>query len=167
VDARTQAWADQEDARLVDTIRRHGWAIRYVGGGLCDRPGCDGGHSDEPPFAYTIGLFGLAHPELLVFGIDPGTAAGVLNVLGERIRAGGSLLPGQLVQIDDWPHRIIPKVVPNPGDIVFEANRYYLRPDQFSVPVLQLSYDDVDGRFPWEQGYARPDLQPRPGTFSA
>jgi hypothetical protein len=33
------------------------------------------------------------------------------------------------------------------------------------VPVLQLSYDDKVRRFPWERGYARPELQPRPGTF--
>jgi len=36
-----------------------------------------------------------------------------------------------------------------------------------SVPVLQLSYDDTAGRFPWEEGYATPEMQPRPGTFRA
>jgi Domain of unknown function (DUF4262) len=48
-----------------------------------------------------------------------------------------------------------------------EANRFYLRPDEASVPVLQLTYDDRPGRFPWEPGYAVPDMQPRPGTFRA
>jgi hypothetical protein len=33
--------------------------------------------------------------------------------------------------------------------------------------VLQLTYDDLQGRFPWEPGYAAPYLQPRPGTFGA
>jgi hypothetical protein len=50
---------------------------------------------------------------------------------------------------------------------VFEANRFYQRPDEFSVPVLQLSYDDTEGRFPWEDGFATPEIQPRPGTFKA
>jgi hypothetical protein len=39
MDPTTQAWIDQEDAWLADTIRRHGWAqtghVRRVG---ADRP---------------------------------------------------------------------------------------------------------------------------------
>jgi len=87
--------------------------------------------------------------------------------LGRRIREGESLLPGQIVTFDDWPHRIVPEVVPNSGEIVFEANQFYARPREFSVPVLQLSYDDNEGRFPWEDEYVAPEMQPRPGTFTA
>jgi hypothetical protein len=32
--------------------------------------------------------------------------------------------------------------------LVFSANRFYQRPAEFSVPVLQLSYNDKAGRFP-------------------
>jgi hypothetical protein len=167
MDAATQAWLDQEDAMVTDVIRRYGWYIQYVGGGLCSRPGCDCGDDEGPAFAYTVGLFGLGHPELLIFGVDPHTAAGVLNYLGEQVRAETTLLPGQLITFDEWPHRIVPEEVPNPGDIVFTANRFYQRPDEASVPVLQLSYDDREGRFPWEDGYAAPELQPRPGSFTA
>lgn len=167
MDAATQAWMDQEDAMVADIIRRHGWFIQYVGGGLCTHPGCDCSDDDGPPFAYTVGLFGLGHPELLVFGVDHGTAQGVLNDLGDRVRAGTALLAGQMITFDRWPHRIVPEPVPNPGDIVYSANRFYDRPDEVSVPVLQLSYDDEEGRFPWEEGYAAPGLQPRPGTFTA
>lgn len=52
-------------------------------------------------------------------------------------------------------------------EIVFEANRFYKRPDPASIPVLQLSYNDLEGRYPWEEGYATPELQPRPGAFRA
>jgi hypothetical protein len=167
MDAATQAWVDQHDAHIAAVIRRHGWYIAYIGGGSCSRPGCDGGDSDEPAFAYTVGLFGLAHQELLIFGVEPDTAAGVLNTLGSGVRGGEPLLPGQLLTFDEWPHRIVPEPVPNPGEIVFEANRFYQRPDEFSVPVLQLSYDDTEGRFPWEDGCATPETQPRPGAFKA
>jgi hypothetical protein len=109
----------------------------------------------------------LDHPELLIFGVQPDTAAGVLNTLGQRIRSGGAILPGQIVAFDEWPHRIIPEEVPNPGEIVFSANRFYKRPPEASVPLLQLSYDDIAGRFPWEADYAAPAMQPRPGTFRA
>lgn len=168
MDSATQAWLDQEDARVTEAIRQHGWFIQYVGGGMCSAPGCDGSPDDgEPAFAYTVGLFGLGHPELLILGVDPHTARGVLNELGDRVRSGANLLPGQLIGFDQWSHRIVPEEVPNPGDIVFSANRFYQRPEQASVPVLQLSYDDAEGHFPWEDDYGAPQLQPRPGDFSA
>lgn len=167
MDARTQSWLDQEDARLATIIRQHGWFIQYVGGDSCSRPGCECSSSSEPAFAYTVGLFGLAHPELLIFGVPPDIASGVLNSLGTQVRDGEAILPGQLLTFDEWPHRVIPESVPDPGEIVFSANRYYQRPDEFSVPVLQLSYDDLSGKFPWEDGYAHPEMQPRPGTFRA
>ncbi len=167
MDAQTQAWMDQASAHVTATIRRHGWYIAYIGGGICSRPGCDCPQDEGPPFAYTVGLFGLGHPELLVFGVPPETAAGILNTLGERILAGESLLPGHLIEFDEWPHKIVPETVPNPGEIVFEANLFYQRPAEASVPVLQLSYDDRNGKFPWDDGYLDPEMQPRPGTFRA
>jgi hypothetical protein len=123
----------------------------------------DGG----PAFAYTVGLFGMGHPELLIFGVSPDDAATILNTLGERIRAGDNLVPGQLLTHTDWRRRIVVEKLPNPGEIVFSANRHYGRPPGFSVPVLQLSYDDANGRFPWEPGFAEAGTQPRPGTFRA
>jgi hypothetical protein len=150
-------------------IRQHGWFIQYVSGSLCAMPGCECNDSDEddgPAFAYTIGLFGLNHPELLILGVSPQTASGVLNDLGARVKAGQSLLPGTLITFKHWPHRIVPEEVPNPHEIVLGANSYY-RMTQASVPVLQLSYDDLEGRFPWEEGYSMPGLQPRPGEFRA
>lgn len=167
MNASIQAWWDQEDARIKTVIRRHGWAIEYIGGGCCSVPGCDGDDDDGPPFAYTVGMFGLGHPELLVFGLDPGATARLLNSLGDRIRADDSLIPGQMVSVEGWNHRVVVEEVPNPGEIVFTANRFYERPSEFSVPVLQLSYDDDAGRFPWEPGFADPEMQPRPGTFRA
>ncbi len=167
MDAQTRAWMDQWDAMVTEKVRRFGWYIQYVDSGECCFPGCTAQESDEPSFAYTVGLFGLDHPELLIFGVSQQVAARVLNDLGERIRAGENLIPGQLITFDHWPRRVIPEVVPNPGEIVLEANRFYKRPDEASVPVLQLSYDDAQGRFPWEEGYAAPELQPRPGTFRA
>lgn len=168
MNARERAWLDQEDARIKEVIREHGWAITYVGGGVCSHPDCDGGDELEPPFGYTTGLFGLGHPELLVFGLGMDTTSGLLNTLGDRMRAGEELIPGMELSFEEWPeHKVIPEEVPNPGEIVFEANRFYQRPDEASVPVLQLTYTDKNGLFPWDEGCLRPELQPRPGTFSA
>lgn len=62
---------------------------------------------------------------------------------------------------------MIAEEVPNPGEIVFSANRFYERPAGYSVPALQVGYDDDNGRFPWDPGFSHPELQPRPGTFRA
>ena len=93
----TQAWIDQHDANIAAMIRRYGWYIAYVGGGECSCPGCDGGEVEEAPFAYTVGLFGLAHPELLIFGVGSETASGVLNSLGDR-SVHAQMLEGASIQ---------------------------------------------------------------------
>jgi hypothetical protein len=161
-----QAWLDQEDARLTAVVRKHGWMIQYIGGGTCSRPGCDAHHEEGVAFAYTVGLFGMNHPEMLIFGVSPEVASLVINQLGDLIRKGSEIIPGQLVELDAWNRRILPEPVPNPGEILFTANRYYLRPDEYSVPALQLTHDDDQGLFPWDEGYSGPE-QPRPGTFRA
>ncbi|NNF63037.1 MAG: DUF4262 domain-containing protein [Acidimicrobiia bacterium] len=167
MDARTGAWIDQENARLAEIIRRHGWFIQYVGGGTCSRPGCECGPDDGPPFAYTIGLHGLAHPELLIFGVSMATAGGVLNDLGDRIRNGASLVPGVMISFEEWQHRIVPEVVPNPEEILLGSNSFYRLGRGRSVEALQLTVDDKNGLFPWDNGCLAPEMQPRPGTFKA
>jgi hypothetical protein len=153
-----RAWLDQEDARLKETIRRCGQSVEYV-------LGCG---PEWPCFAYTVGLFGLSHPELLIFGLGARGSTHVLNQLGELVREDYDLVPGEEIEVTDSSHRLMVEAVPNPGEIVFAANRYYARPAECSVPVLQLTYDDGQGRFPWDAAYRLPAwLQPRPGTFSA
>lgn len=175
-DPSIQAWLDQEDKHTADTIRKHGVYIQYVGGDRCSccdsvGPAPGAGEDDErrqPPFAYTVGLFGIGHPELAVVGVDPGTAAAVLNDVSARVHAGSDLVPGEVLAFDGWTHRVTVETVPNPGEIVFAANRFYQRPDAYSVPLLQLTYDDRRGRFPWDDGYANPaGVQPRPGEWRA
>jgi hypothetical protein len=182
MDARTQAWVDQQDAHVVDKVRSHGWSIEYVIGDACacaedpctcpelpacSNPSCDCVDVEGPAFAYTVGLFGLRHPELLIFGLAPSTTAGVLNAVGEGVRDGDSLIPGQMIEVEGWDRRIVPETVPNPGEILLGANRFYDRPAHASVPALQLTYEDAAGRFPWDEGWASDHLQPRPGTFEA
>jgi hypothetical protein len=103
---------------------------------------------------------------MLIFGVSPEVASLVINQLGDLIRKGSEIIPGQLVELDAWNRRILPEPVPNPGEILFTANRYYLRPDEYSVPALQLTHDDDQGLFPWDEGYSGVE-QPRPGTFRA
>jgi hypothetical protein len=67
-ESQLQAWLDQEDELVAQTIREHGLFIQSVGGGF--------GRNGPQSFAYTVGLFGLGHPELVVCGVGIQTAGG-------------------------------------------------------------------------------------------
>ena len=158
-DPQITAWLDQEDAHTAQTVRAHGWAVQYVGEG--DDPG-------EPAFGYTIGLFGLGHPELVVVGLGCDNTHGVLQRVAGMVRAGRDLVPGELLTFDDWAGRLVPEACPNPGDVVLGANRFYRRPAEHSVPALQLAWAHRDGTFPWDPDYpCGPECQPRPGRWRA
>lgn len=155
-DAQSLAWLDQEDRRVTEAVRRHGWVVQYVGG-----------DKDVPPFAYTIGLFGLGHPELIVFGLDYASALRLLNGLGSRVRSNSDLSLGEILSLEGTDTRVRVDIVPNPAQLLFAANRYYQRPDEASVPAFQLTWD-CEGAFPGESGYTKPQwLQPNPGEFRA
>ena len=155
-DAQTLAWLDQQDRMTTETVRRHGWIMQYVLG-----------EEQSPSFAYTVGLFGLGHPELVVFGLDYESAMGLLNLLGAKVRENHDIRAGEILSFDGTDTRVRADVLPNPGDVVFAANRFYQRPDEASVPALQLTWD-IGGAFPGEPGYSKPAwLQPKPGEFRA
>lgn len=158
LDLPTRAWLDQEDRRTALIIREHRVYIQSVIGGPAARP----------PFAYTVGLFGLAHPEMLVVGLCHHESGPILNEMAERVTAGHDFMPNETVTLKGWQHHFVVEEIPNPGEIVFAANRFYQRPDEVSVPVLQLTVPDKAGRFPWDEGYSLPAWrQPRPGEFRA
>lgn len=174
-DPATRAWLDQEDRRTAEMIRRRGVYIQYVGGAECEccspRNRADrrrAKRETSAPFAYTVGLFGLGHPELAVVGLSARDAATVLNYLAACVRMGRELVPGEVIDSLEPGQRFLVEVVPNPGQIAFAANRHYQRPDAFSVELLQLTWSDSEGRFPGEPGCSIPTrVQPRPGRWRA
>jgi hypothetical protein len=157
-DPQTTAWLDQEDAHLAQTIRAHRWAVQYVGAG--DEPG-------EPPFGYTIGLYGLGHPELVAVGLGPDDAHHLLGRVAGMVAGGRDLVVGEQLTWSDHASRVVVEGLPNPGEVVLAANRFYERPAEYSVPAYQLTWDH-DGTFPWEGGHpCEPTCQPRPGSWRA
>jgi hypothetical protein len=155
------AWLDQEDAHLARVIRTHRWAVQHVG------PGAE---AHRPPFGYTVGLFGLGHPELVVVGLSPPAAYGILQHVAGLVADGRDLVPGELVAppAGSRAHPVLVEDLPNAGEILFVANRFYGRPDEFSVPAFQLTWAHENGAYPWNPGFpCGPECQPRPGTWQA
>lgn len=179
------AYEDQQRRLMTEGIRRHGVWNTYVSDAedaacsCCeaipalretfDAEAKQRGPRQEPPvmFCYTTGLFGVGHPELVVFGLSAPASARLLNQLARGVWHGRDLLSGELIETADPALRLLVEELHNPGEILFEANGYYQRPPEFSVAALQLTWADQAGRFPWEEGYAGTAYQPRPGTFDA
>lgn len=158
-DPQILAWLDQEDAHLAQVIRAHTYAVQFVGAG--DEP-------DEPDFGYTIGLFGLGHPELVVTGLGPDGTHAVLGRVADDVVDGRNLVPGELLTWSERPGwRVVVEQLPNPGEVVLGANRFYERPPEYSVAAYQLTWAVPGAAFPWEPGGDQPGPQPRPGTWRA
>jgi len=133
---------DQEDTWQRETIRRHGWALQAV---LGDETG--------PPFVYTVGLTGFDHPELIVFALGQATAARLLNRLGEYVRLGGRLGPGDTVGLPSGVVSVLE--FPDPGSWLLGADRVYRLPGGASVEALLIvpeeGFEEVEDR---EEGCA-------------
>jgi hypothetical protein len=157
-DPQTLAWLDQEDARTARLVRENRFTVTYVWGET----------AEEPAFGYTTGLFGLGHPELVVVGVGSEAAYGMLDRAAQLVIDGRDLVPGEHLTWPDRPGGLMVEQLPNPGEVLFAANRFYRRPDEYSVPAYQLTWPHADGRFPWDEGYpCGPECQPRPGTWRA
>src|SRR3954451_17845917 len=115
-DPQTIAWLDQEAPHLAQVPRPRRWAVQYVGPG-------DGTH--EPAFAYTIGLFGLGHPELVVVSLSPTVADALLEAVAELVDDGRDFAPGYLLPVANQERRLVVEELTNPGEVVLAANRFY------------------------------------------
>lgn len=177
-----QAYWDQERRQIIDHIRRFGVHLVYVSNAVGEACGCctylrsvgaepepvptEQDTPQDPPFSYTVGLYGIGHPELLILGLERDASSEVLNTLSGAIHAGTDLVPGEQLRVAGAA--LLVEELPNPGEILFEANDFYQRPPMVSLPALQLTWADGRGRFPWDEGHdPGPWGQPRPGAFRA
>jgi hypothetical protein len=95
-----------------------------------------------------LGLWSHGHPELCIFGLEARRALPMLNAVAAQVAAGLGINDGDELAYEDWP--LIAFQLPNPEDVVPQANEFYRRKAQNSVPALQLVYPDAHGVWPWE-----------------
>lgn len=109
------------------------------------------GTESEPPFAYTVGLTRLGHPELITFGMSGQDSAWVLNNLAFRVRDG--------VQRFDTPQCIFEFsngfsaqliAVEDSSEHLTLANRMFRPAEDSPISALQVVFPDSQHRWPWE-----------------
>lgn len=149
------AWHRWDFARR---IRRFGWTGTYVheevGRGVA-------------PFTYSIGFQDSANsPEVIMFGMDPQTANGLLHEAHRQLTSGeltfSDMKPWEL----DWEGgpKLMWRAV-HPSQIRREFfnvaiwNRERRGRTRAGLEAYQLFCTDRGGKFPWEDGY---DINYRP-----
>lgn len=148
-----RAGRDAVDARLVANVTEHGWGVIMIG-------------ADEASegWAFTVGRWHSHRmPELAMFGLrDLTVMKTALNMLGNQLVSGHRASPGGLIDgvIADYPV-LLQRVEPAWQPVFFGTARGFYRATA-SVPFLQVLWPDKAGRFPGEDGFAKPlaDRQP-------
>ena len=123
-----------------ENIARDGWHAT----GVLAEPG-------KPGYIYTTGLtVTYRHPELVITGLPPEAAHGVLCAAVDRIEENGPLEPGsEYDRIAAGFTVRVRDIAPAFCRLSFAvSNRYYGK----AVPVRQVVWPDRDGRFPGEPG---------------
>jgi hypothetical protein len=131
-------------AELAANIKKHRWLVFNI----------MGGSETEPPFSYTVGLFGtFGHPEVVISGLPNDVALAMLNDIGSDVAKGVIREPEVLYDdlLEGYP--CVFKPVPT---TVYPA--YFGRAEVFyensDFPVLQCLWPDALKRFPGDFGYA-------------
>jgi Domain of unknown function (DUF4262) len=143
---------DEVLADLLAIIVAHGWCVRHV----APRVGEEG-----KPFAYTIGLTALGHPEFLVTGLPQKAAHSFLNLLGEEVRSGRVFrAQTHAYDLTESEKPIAFVEVEDTSELTAVEQVYGV------VDALQMVWCDSAGRLPWDNGFANtPDSQPLLGLW--
>jgi hypothetical protein len=120
----------------------------------------------DPPragYTYTIGLpADVGFPELIVFGMKPVNARGLIGLVHDQLRGGAEIpLDVELVGLldNELRCRFAPVDLDDWGALFTTAVAWY-RGEPFDV--VQLVYPDPNGFLPYEAGFDRHRLVSQP-----
>ncbi|HTC50456.1 MAG TPA: DUF4262 domain-containing protein [Steroidobacteraceae bacterium] len=131
--------SNEYEQRILANIQRSGWQCTSVGAG-----------EGSPCFSYTIGLFhSFGFPELIVLGLRPSTAYGMLKIAADAARAGNPLnltKPSDAL-LEGYQCEFVPVPSAAYGQYVLSASWYY---EAEVFPVHQVVWPSEEGMFPWD-----------------
>ncbi|WP_198028221.1 DUF4262 domain-containing protein [Bradyrhizobium sp. WSM1743] len=148
-------WPEPEhevDKIILRNVRNHGCHIVGI-------PDAD------PPFAFSIGLFvNYGHPELIIFGQRPENAQAIINLVRDRVADGHKFVDGDIsgeflendYKLGFWqvPFKDYPEYL---GTAI-----WFYSKSRLAFPCLQVIWQDVNRRFPWEAGCSLAVKQDQP-----
>jgi hypothetical protein len=135
---------DAADLSLLADVADRGFHVDAVGA-----------RGDDPAHAFTVGLFrSFDHPEVIVFGSDPGDLEAIAEAVGDRVRGGDrfeegavatGILPGRPV--------VFRRVAARHYSTWLAHAAWYHGGLRF--PAVQCVWPDAAGNFPWDRWYPR------------
>ena len=129
---------------------------------------CVFGDEHRPPWTYSIGI-SITVPgaaEIMVYGLDPENAAGIINIILEQMKEGrafeaGKEYDGILQDLSVYFGRVEKQ---HYDDHFGQAINYHRG---FDFAVWQLVWPDTAGRFPWQDGFEERLREAQPLLFEA
>lgn len=131
----------------LSNIEEYGWDVMVIAG------------EPQTRFAYTVGVYDtLKLPELIVVGLTNDTGFAALNHAVRAMREGADLRAGRYRDIVGNVEVEFRPVAEKWVEHVMCRDHWYYGGER--VPVLQLIYPDMEGRFQWESDFAEYFRQP-------
>lgn len=114
------------------------------------------GYTHHENAVYTVGLAGMGLPELVLFGMTPDIAAGIITHLAKLQVEQGPFTHGRVIGKEVFkegtPYTLImAEVEEDKIDVFFQVDRVFYGPD-LKITAMQVCWPDASGKFPWEEG---------------
>ncbi len=137
--------------RDMEKADKIAWVVETQG--WCAEPVAPVEDPPRPGYTYTIGFeesFGF--PEVVIFGLTPVAARGLLEMIATHLEAGGEIPVGVFVGLldNDLPAAMLPVQMPDNSELFEDAVEYNGRDD---FRMRQFLWPDRGGKLPWDEGY--------------
>ena len=128
------------------------WMLESNGWALIPVPADPEADPPVPGYAYTVGLTGgWSFPEVVVFGLTPVAARGIVGELVDIVRSGAQVPIGEaFIGLFDSGLRSALLTVPDAGGLCPAADEWN---GVGAYEVVQLTWPDRNGWLPWEPGF--------------
>jgi hypothetical protein len=129
------------DAKFLEIVEKFGWHVMTV----APRTGEEG-----DLFAYSTGLYySFGHPEILLFNLELDAFTGVINTIGQRVKAGEKFEAGPAYSgvFNGYPCTFRPVATTHYAEYVGFSLWFY---EGTGFPLLQGFWPDRLQHFPWE-----------------
>lgn len=108
---------------------------------------------DGPLFSYTIGMTLVSKPEIILFDFDLEDACRLLNCVWDGLEHA-ELETGKAIDFDGYLSMALFFMdIPDEAAKEYACGAYNYFPE---AKAVQMILPDVEGRFPWQEGCAKP-----------
>lgn len=138
--------------RDMDHADKIAWVVET--NGWCAEPVLAVEDPPTPGYTYSIGFeASFQHPELVLFGLQPVAARGLIELVADQLGGGVTIPSGVFVGLldHDLPCAVVPLDVGRHRGLFPGIDRYY--GDGVMWRVSQFVWPDRAGRLPWDEGY--------------